>query len=106
MRRSRFAKPDEANELRDSASIADACWFDISRPETSDEDSLSEWRGAGLQHAPLLLGATHLLIAIPLAVLAVSRQYCFCADNPLIPAGLVVLLDGLAAALLITRARF
>jgi diguanylate cyclase (GGDEF)-like protein len=106
MRRSRFAKPDEAVEMRDSASIADACWFDVSRPETSDEDSLSEWRVTGLQHAPLLLGATHLLITATLFVLASNQQYCFCDDNPLIPSLLVIVLDAVAAGLLLTRKKF
>src|SRR3954452_23539426 len=106
MRRSRFAKPDETNELRDSASIADACWFDLSRPETSDEDSLSEWRVAGLQHAPLLLGATHVLITVTLYVLSATRQYCLCADNPQIPSVLVIVLDAMAAGLLVTRNKF
>src|SRR3954464_11636467 len=106
MRRSRFTKPDEANEVRASASLADACWFDVSRPETSDEDSLSEWRVAGLQHAPLLLGATHVLITATVFVLAATHQYCLCADNPLIPSGLVIALDAVAAGLLITRNKF
>ena len=106
MRRSRFAKPDETNDVRDSASIADACWFDVARPETSDEDSLSEWRVAGIQHAPLLLGATHLLITATLYVLAATHQYCLCVDNPLIPSLLVILLDAVAAGLLMTRAKF
>ena len=106
MRRSRFAKPDETNDVRDSASIADACWFDVARPETSDEDSLSEWRVAGIQHAPLLLGATHLLITATLYVLAATHQYCLCVDNPLIPSLLVILLDAVAAGLFMTRAKF
>src|SRR6476659_7299528 len=102
MRRSRFAKPVESNEMRDSASIADALWFDITRPETSAEDSLSEWRVSRLQNAPFLLGATHLLITAALFQLAASHQYCLCADNPLIPSSLVILLDAVAAGLLVT----
>src|SRR3954464_6987176 len=106
MRRSRFTKPDEANEVRASASLADACWFDVSRPETSDEGALSEWRVAGLQHAPLLLGATHVLITATLYALSATRQYCFCADNPQIPSVLVIVLDAMAAGLLVTRNKF
>jgi diguanylate cyclase (GGDEF)-like protein len=106
MRRSRFAKPVESNEMRDSASIADALWFDVTRPETSAEDSLSDWRVSGLQHAPLLLGATHLLITGTLFLLAASHEYCLCVDNPLIPSSLVILLDAVAAGLLVTRMKF
>src|SRR5437763_1071622 len=102
MRRSRFAKPAESNEIRDSASIFDALWFDVARPESSDEDSLSEWRIAGLQHAPLLLGATHLLIAVACVVLSVAHQFRLFADNPLIPSSLAILLDAAAAGLLLT----
>src|SRR4051794_669576 len=106
MRRSRFAKPPEAVETREAVSIADAWWFDVSRPETSDEDSLSEWRITGLKHAPFLLGATPPLIPFPLAVLAANRQYCLCTDNPLIPSALVMLLDAAAIGMLLTRNRF
>ena len=64
MRRSRFAKAIETTEVRDRPSIADALWFDVTPPDSSDEDALCEWRLAGVQHAPLILGVTHVLIAI------------------------------------------
>jgi diguanylate cyclase (GGDEF)-like protein len=92
--------------MREAASLGDALWFDVTRPETSGEESLSEWRLAGLQHAPLLLGATHLLVTVTCVALAATQQYCLCADNPMIPATLVLALDTLAAGLLFTRARF
>src|SRR5438045_999512 len=104
MRRSRFAKAANSSEIRDVATLGDALWFDVTRPETSGEESLSEWRLAGLQHAPLLLGVTHLLFIATCAALAATQQYCLCRDNPLIPGTLVVALDALAAALLFTRA--
>ena len=106
MRRSRFAKAANSGEIRETASLGDALWFDVTRPETSGEESLSEWRLAGLQHAPLLLGATHLLVAATCVALAASRQHHSFSDNPLIPGTLVIALDGVAAALLFTRARF
>ncbi|HUP67129.1 MAG TPA: EAL domain-containing protein [Sphingomicrobium sp.] len=106
MRRSRFTKPAEPTDLREAVSIAEACRFDVSRPETSDEDSLSAWRVTGLQHAPVLLGATHLLITVTLFVLASNPQYCLCADNPLIPSTMVMLLDAAAVGALLTRNRF
>ena len=45
-------------------SIREALWFDVRAPESSDEDSLADWRVAALEHAPLLLGITHLLITV------------------------------------------
>jgi diguanylate cyclase (GGDEF)-like protein len=106
MRRSRFARPPESRESREVVSVADAWWFDVSRPETSEEDSLSDWRVSGLQHAPVLLGATHLLITVALFLLAADHQYCLCADNPQIPSVLVLLLDAAAIGTLLTRGRF
>jgi diguanylate cyclase (GGDEF)-like protein len=105
MRRSRFAKAVESHEVREQASITDALFFDIRTPETTDEDSLSDWRLAGLQHAPLLLGITHLLVAATCAALERYHQFCACFENPLIPAGLVVALDAAAATLLFVRNR-
>jgi diguanylate cyclase (GGDEF)-like protein len=106
MRRSRFARPPESRESREVVSVADAWWFDVSRPETSEEDSLSDWRVSGLQHAPVLLGATHLLITVALFLLTANHQYCLCADNPQIPSVLVLLLDAAAIGTLLTRGRF
>jgi hypothetical protein len=72
MRRSRFGATVESNELRARASISDALWFDVTRPDTMDEESLCDWRVVGLQHAPLIVGVTHLLITIPCVVLSAS----------------------------------
>ncbi len=106
MRRSRFAKAIEVSEVRERASIRDALSFDVTRPETSAEDSLCEWRVAGLEHAPLILGVTHLLIALTCLILSKTLSYSSLADNPLIPSGLVIAVDSLAAAALIARNRF
>jgi len=103
MRRSRFATSVEGSETPERASVEDALWFDIARPESSDEDSLCEWRVSALEHAPLLLGITHVLIAAACIILSPTLQFCACTDNPLIPAGLVVSLDIAATAVLSTR---
>src|SRR5690349_25109796 len=105
MRRSRFAKAVEVAEVRERASIRDALWFDVTAPETSDEESLCDWRLAGMQHAPLILGVTHLLITIAYLVLTPKLALCFCLGNPLIPSTLVILVDGAVAALLFARKR-
>jgi predicted signal transduction protein with EAL and GGDEF domain len=80
--------------------------FDLRQPESSDERSLADWRVAGLDLIALVLGATHLLITAAYAVLSEKLQFCACTDNPLIPAGLVILLDSVAATALLTRHRF
>jgi diguanylate cyclase (GGDEF)-like protein len=105
MRRSRFAKAVEVAEVRERASIGDALWFDVTAPDTSDEESLCEWRLVGMQHAPLILGVTHLLITIAYALLSPKLQFCFCLGNPLIPAGLAILVDSAIAGLLFARRR-
>ena len=62
MRRSRFARAIETdNAVSERASIRDALWFDLHKPESNDEASLAEWRVAGIEHMALLLGFTHLL---------------------------------------------
>ena len=44
MRRSRFGATVESNEVRSRASISDALWFDLTRPDTMDEESLCDWQ--------------------------------------------------------------
>ena len=75
MRRSRFAKAIEVSEIRERASVGDALTFDIVAHETADEEALCEWRLTAMQHAPLVLGVTHLLIAIACVVLSSSLSY-------------------------------
>ena len=105
MRRSRFAKAIEVNEVRERASISDALWFDVTKPETSDEESLCEWRVAGLEHAPLILGVTHLLITVACVLLSATHSYLSFTDNPLVPSLLTIAVDCVMAALLFARDR-
>jgi diguanylate cyclase (GGDEF)-like protein len=86
-------------------SIAEALWFDLRRPETSDEASLSEWRIAIVAHVALLLGVTHVLIAGAALAMFVSGGSGLSTDNPLIPASLVIALDAAAASALVMRKR-
>jgi diguanylate cyclase (GGDEF)-like protein len=104
MARSRFAKAIAAQEVREQASIADALFFDLKAPELSDEESLCNWRVASLGHAPLLLGITHLLIAVTCAVLSQHRSLSP-IDNPILPAAIAIGFDGAAAAMLFGRKR-
>jgi len=105
MRRSRFVssvQPAETAKL----SIWEALWFDLRAPETGDDVALSEWRIGGLDHVAFLLGVMHLLIAATSVFLSTSLSYSNWLDNPLIPSGLVIMLDVMAAAALLTRNRF
>jgi diguanylate cyclase (GGDEF)-like protein len=102
MARSRFAKAIETREVSEQASVTDALFFDLRAPEHSEEDSLCDWRVASLGHAPLLLGITHLLIAVTCAVLSQHRSLTP-ADNPIFPAAIAIGFDGAAAALLFGR---
>lgn len=103
MRRSRFARAIETNEARERASIRDALNFDVASHETSDEESLCEWRLTAMQHAPLVLGVTHFLIALAGILLSSSLHYSSISDNPLVSAALVLTVDGAMAAVLLKR---
>ncbi len=106
MRRSRFAKAIEVTDVRERASIKDALRFDVSAPDSSDEEALCGWRLTGVQHAPLILGLTHLLITAAYALLAKELHYSSLLVNPFLPALLVISLDAGAAALLMAKERF
>src|SRR5688572_29777163 len=105
MRKARFARAVEKAETTERVSIREALWFGLRRPETTDEASLADWRVAGLDQVALLLGATHLLITGACAMLFDTRATGFSADNPLIPACLVIACDAIAAAALMLRKR-
>lgn len=104
MRRTRFARAvEQAATATEKVSVAQALWFDLRRPESSDEASLSEWRIAIIAHVALLLGVTHVLITGACVALFASRGTGLTADNPLIPASMVIALDAVAAIGLILR---
>ena len=107
MRRARFARAVESvGGTPGRVSIREALWFDVRAPESNDEASLADWRVAGLAHAALLLGVTHLLITIACVFLLHSGGSGLSTDNPLIPAGLALALDAAAASALFLRKRF
>jgi hypothetical protein len=95
MRRARFAVSD-GEGLYERASVRDALTFDLSAPDTSDDDSLAAERIAMFELAPLLLGATHLVwglacfLAHPTSILAPIE--C----NPLFPLLAVGAVDAIA----------
>jgi diguanylate cyclase (GGDEF)-like protein len=105
MRRSRFAKAIEVSEVSERASVGDALRFDVTTPDTSAEESLCEWRLSAMQHAPLVLGVTHLFVAVTCILLSSSYSYSSISDNPIIVSLLVLMVDGAAATLLFTRKR-
>jgi len=104
MRRSRFVNPVQPVEVA-KPSIWEALWFDLRTPENGDDVALSDWRIGGLDHVALLLGVTHLLIAVTSAFLSPSLSFSHWIDNPLVPSVLVIGLDVMAAAALLTRDR-
>jgi diguanylate cyclase (GGDEF)-like protein len=99
MRRTRFAKAVENDSgWPERASVREALWFDIASTGGSGDDSLSMWRLASLEHAGLILGATHLLAGIVFVALLGGA-----ADLLLLAP--VLLLDLAAAAVLRLRER-
>ena len=106
MRKARFARAVEtASKQRERVSIREALWFGLRSPETTDEASLADWRVGSLDHMAILLGITHILITGTCAVLFESRGTGLSADNPLIPAFLVIGCDVAAAIALWMRKR-
>lgn len=106
MRKARSARAvEKAGVEKTSVSIREALWFDLRAPESSDEASLSDWRVTGLDLVPVLLGVTHCLITGAFLFLFSSRGTGLSTDNPLIPAGLALLCDIIAAAVLFNRKR-
>ncbi|QIL02851.1 EAL domain-containing protein [Sphingomonas sinipercae] len=79
------------------ASVREALWFDIKAPENRDDQSLAEWRLGSFDYAPLLLGATHLLVGVTSVILQPHLSGVMSLSNPLIPLGLVLILGVLAA---------
>ena len=107
MRRARFAGTVEGQEAeRDIATVREALWFDLRPHDNSDEQSLAEWRIAGLDHLALMMGIMHLLITVGCIMLSPGMPATPWWDNPLIPSFLTLALDGIAAAALLTRHRF
>jgi diguanylate cyclase (GGDEF)-like protein len=80
----------------DKASIGEALWFDISATSL-DEQSVSAWRVATLEHVALLLGASHLLVAATSLLLLPEAGSSFSLSHPVVPAIGVMLLDVAAA---------
>ena len=106
MRRSRFAKASEPERGQDRASIGEALWFDIASLNSAEEQSVSAWRVATLEHAALLMGAAHLLVAATFFVLLPEVALEPSLANPVLPALGVLLLDVFAAIALKWRDRF
>jgi hypothetical protein len=96
--RTRFAKAvNPSFETPERASIREALWFDIESAETSDDQSLSDSRVASLDHTAILLGATHLLLGISCFLRHPDLLEVSILSNPVIPLGLILALDALAA---------
>ena len=107
MRRARFATSiGSADADRDCATVREALWFDLRAHDNADEESLADWRIAGLDHVAILLGLTHLLITGACVLLSPGMAATQWWDNPLIPAIITLALDGAAAAALMNRRRF
>ena len=101
MRRSRFATAIELGRQElGKASVSDALLFDIRAPETPDEDSLASWRIAGFQHLPLLLGATHFMIALAGLMFHGKDALRLTFGNPLVPLSMILMLDAAAGLMM------
>ncbi|HVH37962.1 MAG TPA: EAL domain-containing protein [Sphingomicrobium sp.] len=88
---------------RDRATVREALWFDLRAHENADEESLAEWRIAGLDQIAILLGVMHLLIVVGCVLLSAGSSKPAWWDQPLIPAFLTLALDAGTAAAMLTR---
>ena len=106
MRRARFVGAVEADVAASGrSSIREALWFDLRAHDTSDDESLAEWRIAGLDHIAILLGIMHLLITGGCVLLSPGMPMYPWWDNPCIPAALTLVLDVAAAVAMLSRHR-
>ncbi len=98
MQRSRFAQAvSESIDTPERASVRAALWFDIEAAETPGDESCSESRVAAFDHTALLLGPSHLLLGLSCLVSHPALLGAPLLSNPLVPLGLILLLDGFAA---------
>ncbi|MEO6582240.1 MAG: EAL domain-containing protein [Sphingomicrobium sp.] len=106
MRRTRFAGAvDVGGDARPRASVREALWFDILAPDAPDDDSLSAWRVAPLDHSALMLGITHMLAAVTLFWLYPERSPALSLASPVIPIALLLAIDAVAIVSLHCRNR-
>src|SRR5437764_1250836 len=104
MRRSRFAQAIESSSRTgERASIGEALWVDVRLPDSSDEESLAMWRVAGFDHAPLLLGATHVLILVASLAFHLRTALDPSVANPVVWIGLILMLDVAAGIVILKR---
>jgi diguanylate cyclase (GGDEF)-like protein len=96
--RTRFAKAvSHSFETPERASVREALWFDIEAAETPDDQSLSEARVTSLNYTAILLGATHLLLGVTCLLRHPDLVKVSILSNPVIPLGLILVLDALTA---------
>ena len=106
MRRARFARAvEKVGAPPERASVGEALWFDVRSSDSAGDDSLLASRVSGLDHAAIILAATHLLTGVAFLIMHGSEPagQIFSSAVPLI---LVLLLDVVAAAALHFRDRF
>jgi diguanylate cyclase (GGDEF)-like protein len=105
MRRARFARAvEKVGAPSERASVGEALRFDITGTDSAGDDSLLASRVSGLDHAAIILGATHALAGAAFLLMHGSEPagQLFSSAVPLI---LVLLLDLVAAAALHYRDR-
>ena len=105
MRRARFARAvEKVGAPSERASVGEALRFDITGTDSAGDDSLLASRVSGLDHAAIILGATHALAGTAFLLMHGSEPagQLFSSAVPLI---LVLLLDLVAAAALHYRDR-
>jgi diguanylate cyclase (GGDEF)-like protein len=98
MRRARFANAEvQAPPGSQRTSISEALWFDVRPTDSSDQESLLAARLDAFAHAPLILGITHLLAGLSTLAFHLPSAAKASLLNPLVPIGILLLLDAIAA---------
>jgi diguanylate cyclase (GGDEF)-like protein len=106
MRRTRFASAVERNDdARERASVREALSFDVRSPEGFEDESLSAWRVATLDHSAVLLAITHVVAIFALLSLHPDGAIGLSLTSPLLSMSLLLALDIVAALGLYFRAR-
>src|SRR5579884_4033886 len=106
MPRARFSKAVSLPQDQPGRpSTHEALWFDIKAAETSENDSLAEWRINGSDHSALLLGAAHLLLGGACLARYPQLAVLLSLSNPILAIAALLLLDVIAALALRWRDR-
>lgn len=105
MRRTRVNIAGAKERRQTRASVREALTFDVLPPDNDDDYTLQSKRVAMWAYAPWLLAATHLIVALSLLIRGTGKMETSTLLFALLPVGIALALDAMAALMLGLRKR-